>query len=271
MSSGGSKPPAWANKKQTLLQGTKRPGRVDLTPADFERLISEKGVRVRVFRTVFCPNVKSIDGAEHNIDCKLCNGSGYLDRHPLETMAFLQAISSKMERTPAGLLDGNSLSATFPAGVELNYFTLVQLLDFTEPFMQRIKRSTGMVDTLKYKATHVNFIVESSGKEYHQETDYALDPNGNIAWKPNRGPLPGTIYSIHFDCCVQFRATWAQHSNRFTQVHSADQGGILHVKLPEQWLITKEFLVKRHDVMQNEILDNPIVDPTDPDEPAWEV
>lgn len=272
MSGGGSskpapKPQAWNTKTQTVVPAKHTSGRVDLNPAQFEKLLQEKGVRVKVFRSVFCPNVKSIDGAEHNIDCKLCNDSGFMDRHPLCTVAFIQ--NQGLEKLPfvEGMVDGNSVAATFPAGVELQYFTLVELIDFTEPFYQRIKRQEGDVDVLKYQALCVNMIFDNNGKEYFQENDFTLDPNGSIRWKENKGPFPGDIYSIHYEAKIQFRAVSAMHTNRFTQVFSKEHGAALHVKLPEQWLLQKEFLVKRQDAMGNEILPNRIVDKTDPDAP----
>lgn len=272
MSGGGSnsnkpKPPGWNTKTQTFVAAQHKSGRVDLDPAQFEKLLQEKGVRVEVFRSMFCPNVKSIDGAEHNIDCEICNGSGFLDRHPLCTVAFIQ--NQSLEKMPfvEGMVDGNAVAATFPAGVELQYFTLVRLIDFTEPFFQRIKRQEGDVDVLKYKACNVNVVVGSDGKEFFQDNDFTLDPNGSIRWKENKGPFPGDIYAIHYDAAVQFRAVRAMHANRFTQVFSKSAGGALHVKLPEQWLLQKEFLVKRTDSLGNEILPNQIHPKTDPDAP----
>lgn len=259
---------SWDTKKKVFVQGKNSAGRVDLDPEAFEKLLKEKGSRVKVFRTTYCPNVKSIDGAEHNIDCKLCNGSGFLDVNHICTIAFLQSQSLEKMAAVEGMIDGNAISATFPAGIELQYFTLVQLEDFTEPFFQRIKRQRGNVDVLKYKATRVNVLIDQRGKVYEGDNHFTLDANGNIMWKPDQGPDEGTIYTIHYDCAVQFRAVRAMHTNRFTQVFTKDNGGgIYHVKLPEQWLLQKEFLVKRTDRDGNEILPNLIVEKTDYDAP----
>ncbi len=260
-------PPGWGNKTKTFRPGTHSSGRVDVDPAQFEKLLKEKGVRVKVFRTLFCPNVKSIDGAEHNIDCKMCNGSGFLDVHPIETISFIQNQSLERNASVEGMVDGNAVAATFPTGIELQYFTLVQLLDFTEPFFQRIKRQEGNADVLKYKAVRVNVLIDQHNKEYYQDTDFTLDQNGSVFWKPNRGPNPGDIYGVHYEAAVQFRAVRAMHVSRFTQVFSKSAGGVLHTKLPEQWLLQKEFLVKRTDRNGDEIMPNLIVDKTDPTAP----
>lgn len=264
----GPKPQGWNVKPPVTLSASPSKGRVDIDPEKFEQLLREKGVRVLVYRTVFCPNVKSIDGAEHNIDCDLCNGSGFLDARPIETLAFIQ--NQVLEKLPfaEGMVDGNSVAATFPIGIELQYFTLVQLVDFSEIYFQRIKKQEGMLDVLKYKAYVVNLLIDQTGKEYFKDIDFNLDQNGSIAWKPNRGPNPGDIYSIHYEAAVQFRATRAMHNNRFTQYFAKKEGGgAVHLKLQEQWMLQKEYLVKRKDIDGNEILPNLIQDKTDPEEP----
>lgn len=263
------KPQGWDTKTSVILPAKYSPTRSDLTPDDFEKLLQEKGTRVKVYRSVFCPNVKSIDGAEHNIDCDLCNGSGFLDARPICTIAFIQ--NQNLEKMPAveGMVDGNSVAATFPMGIELQYFTLVELEDFTEPYFQRVKRQRSDIDVLKYKACRINLCIDQYGKEYFQDIDFSLDANGSIKWIPNKGPNPEDIYSIHYDSAVQFRATRGMHNNRFTQVYTAENGGgAMHIKLPEQWMLSKEFLVKRKDRDGNEILPNLIVDKQDADEPS---
>ncbi len=252
--------PGWNVKELVSTVDLDPVSRVDLTPEDFDRLIKQKGANVRVFRTMFCPQVKSIDGGEHEVDCKLCNGSGYLDRYPIETQSFLQALDLEKTQLPEGWLDGNSVSGTFPRGVELQYFTLVELLDFSDIYFQRVARSEGELDALKYKAQRVNVLVDYSGIEYFEATDFCLTPeNGDVKWHAGRGPTPGTIYSVHYEAPVRFRAVKALAVNRFTQYKPKQEGGkVVHVKLPERWTLTKEFLVLRRDKNGDERLPNPI-------------
>lgn len=250
---------AWKVKEPVVLPGSKSAQRVDLKAGDFDKLLREKGVRVKVYRTMFCSNVKSVDGGEHNIDCAVCNGSGFLDSHPLEAVAFIQNQSFEKLPFAEGMVDGNSVAATFPIGIELQYFTLVELIDFTEIYFQRVQRQEGNLDVLKYKACRVNVLVDQFGKEYYQDNDFKLDENGSIRWKANKGPDPGDIYSIHYEAAVQFRAVNAMHSNRFTRI--ATKEGDVQVKMPEQWMLQKEFLVKRKDSDGNEINPNSIAGP----------
>jgi hypothetical protein len=241
---------SWDVKESKLLVDTDPKQRVDLQVGDFDRLIEQKGVNFRVFRTSYCPNVKSIDGAEHEIDCQMCNGSGFIDVDPICVKGFIQ--NQELERmldAQGGQNDGNNVLITFPIGVELQYFTRIELVDFTEIYFQRILRKPATnIDVLKYKACRVNFIMDKNAVQYFQDQDYKIDPNGNILWTGTRKPADNVIYTIHYECHVQFRATKAMHVNRFTQYKAAGEPLVEHIKMMEQWMCTKEFLLRRKDI-----------------------
>lgn len=230
--------------------------RVDLDPDKFQQLIQQKGIRVKVYRTMYCPNVKSIDGAEHEIDCDMCMGSGYLDVRPICSLGVIQNQVTKHEQLPEGWIDGNSVFITFPVGIELQYFTLVELIDFTDIFFERVVRSDGDIDRLKYNAKRVNVLIDQDGVEYYQGTDFKLNDIGDIVWKSGKGPVSETIYSVHYEYPPRFRAVHAMHVNRFSQFRDGEK--VKHIKYPEQWMLTKEFLVLRRGKDGKELAPNPI-------------
>lgn len=253
---------AWDVKDAKLHDDGDPKGRVDLRVDEFDRMIEQKGVNVCVYRSSYCPNVKSVDGAEHEIDCPLCNGSGFIDRNPIKVKAFLQNQDlERMMDAQGGQHDGNSVLMTFPIGVELQYFTRIDLVDFTDIYFQRVMRKEGSnIDVLKYKACRVNMIIDQDGIEYFQGQDFKLDPNGNIMWL-DRKPDDYKIYSIHYECHVQFRATRAMHVNRFTQYKAPGEPKVEHIKMMEQWLCTKEFLLRRKDINTgNDLQEGPFDD-----------
>jgi hypothetical protein len=247
---------AWNVKPAKIFEDDVPVARVDIKVEDYDRLIMQKGINLCVFRSMYCPNTKSTDGAEHEIDCPLCNGSGYIDVNPIKTRGFIQNQAlEKMLDNQGGQFDGNSVSITFLSGIELQYFTLIELNDFTQIYYQRIKRKAGSnIDILKYRACRVNVIMDSNGVQYYQDNDFKIDPNGSILWSGARKPADHIIYSIHYECHVQFRAVRAMHVNRYTQYKPSGEALVSHVKLPEQWLATKEFLVRRHDINTNQDL-----------------
>ena len=413
--------PHWNGKNPAQIPDAAPRSRTALDPVAYDNLIKQHGVRVKVYRSMYCPNVKSVDGGEHNLDCTLCNGSGYLDVDPLESVAYLANQNFQEEMTVEGYHDGNSVGATFLGGVELQYFTRVDLMDFTQPFYERVLKSpstsavvvgdkaqiridfgpaleageelivSGIVgmedffevvstepagteipnfeikitpinatvtltqnpntllvteflsantingvvgrinsiptdaagkmynesgnaysafirrrcdvssegnvliltriengsispvpteisniggdivfsfiqgrddvtvfsaqDNLKYDCKRVNVIIDKTGTQYHQDIDFRLSPQGNILWATPNTPRPadGTIYTVHYESVIQYRATSAMHINRFAQVPDRSTGLVAQVKMPEQWMLQKEFLIVRRDEYGNEI------------------
>ena len=232
--------------------------KVNLKHEDFDDLILNQGQRVKIYRSAFCPNVKSIDGAEHEIDCPLCHGAQFIDLHPICTWAFVQGLTLEKGVFAEGNYDGNTATASFLQGAELQYFTLVELVDHSEIFYERIKRQQGMVDILRYPGLRVNFIFDKNGVEYYEGSDFSLDANKNVKWCPNKGPVAGVIYTIHYECTIRYRAEKAMHSNRFAQVDNS--GKALVIKMNEQWILQKDYLVERKDLDGNLMESNQISD-----------
>lgn len=110
---------------------------------DLNTMIFQQGVRVRVYKTLWCPNRKSIDGAEHEVDCKLCRGSEFIDVKPIESFCFLQAQTKENQINPENVgynyEEGISFGS-FIGGVELSYYTKVELVDYAEEHKQLVQR-----------------------------------------------------------------------------------------------------------------------------------
>jgi hypothetical protein len=246
--------PGWNVRESIIIDPNQVPsqkGRVDLSPQAFDNEIYQKGIRVKIYRTTYCPNVKSIDAAEHQIDCTLCHGSGYVDMDPIESYAFIQNQSLEKTMLEQGQLDGNTVTFTFLTGIENQYFTKIDVCDFTENYFQRVLRGTGtQTDVLKYHACRVNSIMDQAGGRYYQGVDFNIDPNGNIIWLA-RKPADNTIYSIHYEMHVQYRLVKAMHVARFTQWRT--KGQIEFIKMNEQWMAMKEFLIPRLDKQGNNL------------------
>ena len=425
--------PHWNGKNPAQIPDAAPRSRTALDPVAYDNLIKQHGVRVKVYRSMFCPNVKSVDGGEHNIDCTLCNGSGYLDVDPIESVAYLANQNFQEEMTVEGYHDGNTVGATFLGGVELQYFTRVDLMDFTQPFYERVLRTEGYtpitvlpvigefqvniptvivsdfrtsttlsggvglgnffevvdsgnvatplnlsfghfdrnsgnhdvtgydvadqeiwffagdtqqvpnfisgivnainsistdaagtripiqldgsgnilptirrnctvsvsgnniiltqivagtsnlvttasvqnttstiirdgvteiipinnIDRLKYDCRRVNVIIDKELNQYYQDIDFILTPQGNIRWIGERFPGnnagENNIYTVHYESVIQYRTLTAMHINRFAQVPDRSTGLIAQVKMPEQWMMQKEFLIRRRDQFGNEI------------------
>jgi hypothetical protein len=259
----------WRVKDPVVKPDTDPKQRVDLQIGDFDKLIQQKGINLRIYRSFYCPNVKSVDGAEHEIDCNLCNGSGFMDVDPITTKGFIQ--NQDLDRIldgAAGQHDGNMVSISFLSGIELQYFTRIELCDYTDLYYQRVMRKPGsFTDILKYKACRVNVLVDKNNVMYYQDQDFKLDANGNVRWittgsgineVKKRAPADEVIYSIHYETHVQYRAVKAMHVSRFTQYRASGSADIQFVKMSEQWMACKEFLLRRKDIQNgNDLLEGP--------------
>jgi hypothetical protein len=112
-----------------------------------------------------------------------------------------------------------------------------------------MRKPESDIDVLKYKACRVNQLIDKAGIEYFQGQDFVIDPSGNIKWVDDtRKPADYQIYSIHYECHVQYRAVKAMHVSRFTQYKAPGNPLVEHVKMSEQWLCTKEFLLRKKDI-----------------------
>lgn len=251
------KPPAQVPKRQISTKS-----RSFLKPEQFDELIKQQGVPVRIWRSLLCPNVKGIDSGEHEFDCQVCKSSGFLDLSPLDTIAVILDQSLEKAQEAEGYVDHATAKATFLSGVTLQYFTLVEVLNHYDTFIERVKRQPGEIDRLKYSAVQVNALTDGQ-RQYYAGTDFNLDPNGDLKWILGRGPATGTIYSIHYAMALKFRAVQALHANRFAQ-SDAGGGNVAFTRMPECWLLQRVYLADRKDYKGNTLAPNLIRNPDDP-------
>ena len=223
-----------------------------LTPEQTNKLVYTLGIPVKVFVTCLCPNVKSVDGGENEIDCNLCNGSGFIDRNPIETLAVVTQNQLRPHHYEEGIYDGSKCHMTFLTGIEIHYFYLVEIKDFIRPYYQRLKRSKSGTDVLNYNAKKINLLISKDGLEYYADTDFTINADGNIKWNTDRGPAEGTIYSINYEAPMRYRAVAAENMARFAKKHTKSKE-IEISKLNERWVMQLDYIVKRKDYAGNEL------------------
>lgn len=255
--------PGWQQKPAKVEPTLRLREKAGVNLTKFDQLVEAQGIWANVYRTTYCPNVKSVTSGEHEIDCPLCNGAQFIDRHPIKCQLILSGFSDTPQPFSEGIYDGNTVTATFARGIELQYFTLVEILDLDDVYIQRVKRQEGNIDIMKYSALQVNLIIDQHSRMYYEGTDYNIDPNGNIKWLAGQGPVPGTIYSINYNTAIRFRATKAIHKNRFVNI-TGPKGDTM-TKMFEQWILEKAYLVDRKDQF-NQYINAPKNNSSDPTE-----
>lgn len=240
--------------KKPFFTGQIRPGFFDRKK--FDQFITDHAARVKVYKTVECPNVKSIDGAQHSIACPLCR-RGFIDRDPIETyVSFQSQALSKMIEADADWDDQQAL-ATFTAGIDITYLSKIEVLDYTNPFNQRVQKQKGDIDRLFYSAFKVHFIVDQNGKDYIPFKDFKLDNNGDVQWLFADRPKIGDIYTIYYDYFVTFRAVKAAHNSRWGQ--EKINGKFVPVEYQQAWYLKRDFFAERTDSNGNLLEANRII------------
>lgn len=238
-----------------------------------DTVTKELGVRVRVWNSTLCPNMKSLESMDHDINCTICNNN-MIDFNCRETIALIQQQDLNEQFKVQGTFHIDEVIMTFLAGQTIMPYSKIQLLDFVEDFYELVQRQEGTdVDVLKYKACSVLgvFTVQNNiQKEYHFGTDFTLDKNGSIKWISANRPSDRQIYSVYYKYNPIYRAIKAIHRDRYSQYNlrpgdikapKKTIDGNTYVKLPETWIIKRDYLLERRDE-DKELLDkNEYYDP----------
>lgn len=244
---------------------------IDVTRLNQE--ILDLGVRVKVYKSTLCPNMKSLESHDHNINCKLCSNQ-MIDFCPTETIAIFQQQVLTEQFKVSGTFHVDEVMVSFLAGVTLFTYARVDLLDFQEDFTELVQRQVGTnVDTLKYKACEVlGLFSEVSGArvQYHFGTDFDLDENGSVKWKSLHKPADKKVYTVYYRYHPIYRAVKAVHRDRYSQFNiRADKidtpktvvNGRTYIKLPETWILIRQNLIDRKDQQGQPIQTNDFYDP----------
>ena len=236
---------------------------------NLDQLVEDLGVRVRVWKSATCPNMTSIESFDHDPNCPVCSNN-MIDFDCFETIAMFQQQDLNEQFKVHGTFSIDEALVTFKAGVSLQTFAKVEILDFKEEFYELIQKQDNMttnVDKLKYPACEVTaiFSVRNNQKErFHQGVDFDLDTNGSIVWKGSHIPNDREIYTIYYKYHPVYRVTKAVHRDRFSQFNNLRElnaskipasairtvNGRTFVKLPEEWILRRDYLLDRKDKTQ---------------------
>lgn len=223
--------------------------------------VLDLGVRVKLYKSAICPNMKSLESMDHNVNCEVCNNN-MIDFDPKLTIAMFQQQDYQEMFKVQGTFHVDEVIATFISGETLQLYTRVELLDFPEDFIELIQRqefATTDTDLLKYKACKIVgcFVVRSGAlKRFHEGADFILDKNGSIKWLSSNRPNDKEIYSLYYKYLPVYRAIKAVHRDRFSQYNNRPDkiaapkkqiDGKTYVKLPETWVLKRDYLLERRD------------------------
>lgn len=246
--------------------------------------IKDLGVRIRVWRSTVCPNMKSIESMDHDVNCTVCNNN-MIDFGCFESVGLIQQQDLVEQFKLTGTFSMDEALMSFLSEVTLHIFAKIQILDFTEDFFELVQRQDTVTtpsplpqtDRLKYAACKilgVFTVINNVKTEYHEGADFQLDINGDIQWIGAHKPADRQIYSIYYKHHPVFRAVRAMHRNRWSQYNNRPDsidptvpkktvGDRTYVKLPDAWILKRDYLIERRDVQQALLPDNTLYDPNE--------
>lgn len=242
-----------------------------------EQLIKDLGVRVKIYKSTLCPNMKSLETTDHDIDCPYCNNN-MVDFDCHESMALFQQQDLQETFRLTGTFHIDELIATFPIGETIQVYTKIELLDFAEDFYELIQRQVGVdTDNLSYNACTVLGVFAIVGGtliRYYLDADFVIDSNGNIKWISTHKPADKTVYSIYYKHKPVYRTVKAIHRDRYSQfnLRSADNEEIVnkktvdgktYIKMQECWILKRDYLLERRDGSGNKIRQNVYYNPNE--------
>lgn len=240
-----------------------------------DSLINDLGVRVKIFKSTLCPNMKSLETLDHDINCTVCNNN-MIDFDCHESIAMFQQQTLQEQFTVQGSFHIDEIMVSFLAGESLQHFTRIDLLDFEEDFFELIQRQESTtIDRLKYSACSIIavFVIRSDVLiRFHFGSDFTLDVNGDIKWLGLNKPNDREIYSVYYKYHPVFRAIKAVHRDRYSQFNlRPDQikapkktiNGKTYVKLPETWILKRDYLLERRDLQNALLANNTFYNPND--------
>lgn len=244
-----------------------------------DQLIKDLGVRIKLFKSTVCPNVKSLETLDHNINCTVCKNN-MVDFSPVETIAMFQQQDFHEMFKVVGTFDVDEVLVTFLSGQTLGLYTKVEVLDFKEDFFELVQRqifTTTATDVLKYKACEVLgvFVIRPGNvlKQFYYGADFTLDQDGSVKWLGANRPNDKEVYSIYYRYHPIYRAIKAVHRDRFSQYNRRTSeieapkktvGERTYVKMPETWILKRDYLLERRKADGTVIPPNTFYDPNSP-------
>ena len=226
-----------------------KPGAVDFIPKEFDHLLEDQGVRVRVTPAILCPNRSEVADTNHALDCPLCYGDEVIDLcdQSKEVWASMTGIDLKKDLAIQGIFDLKDARMTFQTSVRVYYWYKVEVLDFGSVFNQVIKRGTSDRDRIRYpmfSACDIPvFLRDKRGISYKPHEDFVFDEQ-SLIWKKN-APKAGDLYSISYPILPTFRILELLHENRYYYV-GFKQKAKVPVQLPQECVVRWDYMTGKN-------------------------
>lgn len=211
--------------------------RVDLQPAMFEKMIADHGYKVTWEKNIPCPN-RLEDIHEHDVNCTVCNGLGFLYYDTQNTEMAMVSISLREIFMQAGKFLPGMVMVTSHAKDKIARWDRLTLQESQLRYSEPIRRSDkGSFDRTKYEIVSV-LTIRDSLRTYTEDVDFEVETHG-ITWIP--GNVPTKFYSISYMYRPVYVVLDLLHAIR--DQHVLTEGTDQNRQLPIQAVAQLEFLI----------------------------
>lgn len=238
--------------KNTYPKETFKPGRIDLEPQDFDRLLQHQGTRVRITPAILCPRRTGTNIDEtslnHDLNCPLCDQQIIdLDDLAVEDWAFIQGITIDKTFDPQQRYDVKDAFISTRAHLRLAYWYKIEIIDFGSMFNELILRTADDQDHLRYPAIDpedgsIFHLVDNDGTKFVKGTDFNI-VGQDIVWLTANRPPKNKLYSFLYPVLPTFRVLELMHENRY-YYESKDSPVKTPIQLPQQAHVRWDFMAK---------------------------
>jgi hypothetical protein len=231
-------------------------GTVELERDAFAKFIVEHGYQVQWEKATFCPNAPNtgLGPRDHDINCSICNGSGFLYFDPPTTpevdlrltYMLMQGIRLDQSYHAYGRWDVGTQMVTAMPEFTIDYFDRLTLCNGIARFRERVTRQPGTTtDKLRYAPLTIDHVcwVDRTGalKTFTANSDFTINVDeDSIEWILTAG-LPDDMdrYSVVYTYRPRYIVQDLVHQHR----DQAVDGG-KRVAFPVQAIARLDFLIR---------------------------
>jgi len=216
--------------------------RVDFNPADFERLVGEKGYEVIWKKHCYCPCRRDTTG-QSKIICPLCGGRGdiYFDPLPIRGIV-IGAVQAVEQLKVPGRWERGTATITVSGKHQISFYDQIILQESTTAFSELVRHHDDRPDKLNYHGLEVEF-ARTESTVFDPSLDMGLDGDGNIVWQVGRPkPDDGETFVVRYQFHPIFIIMDLNHAYRDTIIRRK-YGVETPVNLPRSAAMQLDFLI----------------------------
>lgn len=205
----------------TVSQMPAASGVPDPTPQNmnavaFTALIQKNGLAVTWEKALFCPfRTNEPTPNTHDINCKTCNGDGYIYVQPVETKMLVSGATIEQVFYIQGRFDGGIAQISAMPGDLIGYWDRVTVNQSTIRYTQPVERlAKTTTDPLRYTALDV-LHVQYQDRVFTKDRDFRVKDN-QIVWTSNKSARPpdGEFYTTLYTRRPVYIILNLQHQHR---------------------------------------------------------